>query len=247
MGGAIKKPGVLYSDVKNDIRPFDLVLFAGNDFISKLIKLMEKGFAPPRMPPLIDEHTYSHAGMIVTSDILDHPNVKPEKLYVLESTISGKLGYGVKNVDNESFLGVQLRDFDELMEAYDTPGDTRIAIAKLIINPATDNTPRQKDSLKEKFTGLYNKLQGTYYQINPLNLSAALCKCMRPLAPRSDWMFCSELVAEVYKNFDVLPSTVKPENVLPMDFLGYDSDDVKDGGVPMVVETPIKVTTAKHL
>ena len=42
-------------------------------------------------------------------------------------------------------------------------------------------------------------------------------------------LFCSELGAIIYRDFGILNSSVSPENVVSMDFFGFD----KDGEVVM--------------
>lgn len=237
----IVKDGELYSRVRGNLRPFDLVLFSGNDFVSDTIKYLE--YKQLRKPEADD---FSHVGMIVTDQILNHPLVQPGKVYIWESTMSGKLADGVPNIDGRSFLGVQLRDFDEVIKAYDVPNDTRIAYASLKQNPL--DSPADVDIIKSGFTELFNSLNGTLYDLNCLSLLGALYPCIRPCRNccmcrcNSDWLFCSELVATVYKRFGIFPQRVRPENVVPVDFLpGVDHD-----GTPCVINPPQYITTLRH-
>ena len=57
------------------------------------------------------------------------------------------------------------------------------------------------------------------------------------------WLFCSELVAMIYKKLGLFPPNVEPKNVVPMDFIGYDVDLPAGGGIPVIVEKLIYVRT----
>lgn len=217
------KEGVLYDDVKHLLKPFTPILFKGSDFVSKTICDIERfGNRIAR------SGDFSHVGMIVTSDILDHPKVLPNKIYVWESTMSGRLGSGVKNIYDKSYLGVQLRDFDELVVGYDKPNVTRIAYGELIHNPI-DDMPMAE--LKEKFTQLFTELDGTRYDLNMYSLLSAICpglRCARQkieeVCHTEKWLFCSELVATVYITMGIYPHTVNPKDVVPRDIAFPEAD-----------------------
>jgi hypothetical protein len=248
-----EKEGVPYSHFRSSLKPLDLVLFSGGDFVSGFIKYIEKKSVRKSPPGQI----FSHVGIIVTSDILDHPQVLPGKIYILESTMSGKLGQHVYSIGREGkpFLGVQLRDFDALLPAYDQPNNTAIAIA-----PLQKNISDPK--IKETFTHLFNQVNGIKYDVNFLSLLASAVPRLRVERDMTEkllgtttvdsdkpgWLFCSELVALVYRKLGIFPDTVNPENVLPMDFLGCDSDSLEHGGIPLVVKTPpIYIVSDRHV
>lgn len=86
--------GVSYSDYKQYIEPLDIVLFRGGDLVSNSIRFFEK--------ERLGNGCFSHSGIIVTRDVLFHPNMVPGKLYILESTVTGFLGCGVKNIDGKA-------------------------------------------------------------------------------------------------------------------------------------------------
>jgi len=233
---------IKYSDIRSTLNPFDLVLFSGSDVISSAIKFAEKReLKDMSIYPIQNQiGMFSHVGIIVTSDILDHPNVLPGKKYILESTASGAHGYGVPNIDGKTFIGVQIRDLDILIEAYLKPVDNKISIAKLINNPflGTDSP-----NLKERFTTLYKDINGMPYDFNLIDLGCTIfewCRRYRSLADRivgsGTWLFCSELVAIVYKDFGILPATVDPIDISPMGYLGYTSPSIPV--VPIVVKIP---------
>lgn len=69
--------------------------------------------------------------------------------------------------------------------------------------------------------------ENTRYQLNLFRLLASAIPCLRSariLFPLSKyWMFCSQLIAQLYIDIGVLPNSVKPEDVIPQDFI-YDAD-----------------------
>ena len=115
--------------------------------------------------------------------------------------------------------------------------DTRIAIAHL------------KPEIREKivnvwFTDYFNMINNTRYDANAYSLFASVFKCLRKrrdaierMLGTDDWLFCSELVAHVYKTIGIFPAEVEPKDVLPMDYIGFDSDNV----VPIIVDKPYDI------
>jgi len=252
----IVKPGVLYNSVRNTIRPFDLALFAGSDGISGLIRYLQaRNLSQHKNIDVSDEEQYSHVGMIVTSEILDHPKVKEGEIYIWESTMGGRFGQNLENVDGETFLGVQLRDFDALVPAYDHPNTTSLAVCHLVSNIYDQADQQQRETIKIRFTELFERLDGTLYDLNPVSLASSLfggLRCGRKTVQEATgtdkWLFCSELVATAYKEMGIFPSEINPENVIPMDFIGYDTDVKTEGGVPVVVQLPpIKIVSELHM
>jgi hypothetical protein len=250
MGSAqpIKKRGALYSQCKTVLRPFDLILFSGGDFVSGLIKYTEKK-RMKRVEGTIDPGAFSHVGMVVTSDILDHPNILPGKLYIMESTLSGRLGGGVYDIQGKTMFGVQIRDLDDVFAAYDKPNNTEIAYAML-------KNPIQDPLVKEKFTTIYKKYEGNLYDLDLVDEFATLFAGIRYVRdaidkyldmcfdPAKKWMFCSQLVASVYIDMGILPASIIPEDIVPMDFAGYETTD---GSIPSILHEPIYVISELHI
>lgn len=115
------KEGLIYGDIRHRIQTFDLLLFRGYDPVSDAIAAVERCF--------VGYNEYTHVGIAVRGG--DLPGTHRGALYVWEATMSGPLGDGVMNIDGEAFLGVQLRDLDDVVEAYDAHPDTRLAWAPL--------------------------------------------------------------------------------------------------------------------
>lgn len=244
------KEGYRYAAYAERIKPLDLALFKGGDSVSGLIQFLEKRKLNKTSSAGYDvgPGAFSHVGIIVTSEILDDDRLDPNKLYVWESTMSGSLSDGVCNIEDESFLGVQLRDFDKVLVAYDEDPDSRIAIAHL--GDTTFN--RGSTRLRKRFTNLFTKYDGTRYDANFLSLGSSICPCLRPAREAvenalntEDWLFCSELVATIYKELGLFDKSVNPKNVVPTDFLGYDADSKESGGIPVIVEEPVYVVSER--
>jgi hypothetical protein len=127
-----------YHSIKDKIQPFDLIAFRGGDVISDLISELESR--------QIGVGTWTHVGMIVTADILpyyivDNKQVplQPNHLYIFESTFSYQIAGVVDGtpdvVTGSSKFGVQLRDFEVVLNRYITGEKTKAAWCQLINNP----------------------------------------------------------------------------------------------------------------
>lgn len=230
------KTYVNYRDIRGKLRPLDLIMFKGSDFVSNFIRYLESKSELPEDG--VDISAFSHCGLIITSEILDHPDVYPGKIYIWESTMSGLLGEGVPNVEGKSFFGSQLRDFDLLLPAYLASDNSEVAVCSLNSNPFRDN------NIEDRFKGIFNLYNNRKYNYNIINLLATIIPFFRKirgffqkLFSTRKWLFCSELIAHVYQDLGLFPKTLNPENVTPMDFLGVDSDHE----VPKIVKDPIYI------
>jgi len=221
---SVIKKGKLFTDIKQNIRPFDLIAFRGDEFVSNLISKLEK-----RGKVTARGGTFTHVGMVITDEILDNPLLEHGKLYILESVISGKLGSGVPDIQGKSFLGVQIRDLERVAEAYDQPNGTLVAWIPILENPILkqENIPQ----IKKKFTDLYREIDGILWDSNFWSLLSALypkMRIMRPLFEKifrtQKWLFCSEMVAIIYKHFNILPQIVNPKDVIPADLIFPEED-----------------------
>ena len=250
-GISVPKQGRSYEECKSLLRPFDIILFSGDDFVSDFIKYAERTKMVRIAPTDIDPGAFSHMGMIVTSDILDHPDVLPGKLYIMESTLSGRLGYDIYDVEGKTVFGVQIRDFDEVFNAYDQPNDTRIACSKIKRNPL-DIPPNTVSQLKERFTSVYKKYKGCIYDLDLFDEFGTLFVGIRVVRDTFDkcldasWIFCSQLVAAVYVDMGLLPITTVAKDIVPMDFAGYGLPS-SHSYMPQVTEDPFYMVSAQHL
>jgi hypothetical protein len=238
----IVKPGRLLSEMKPQMRPFDALLFKGSDFVSGAISVFEK-----RGHVNAKGGNFTHAGIIVTDEIFANPLLQPGKLYVLESVIGGKLGCGIKDINGKAFLGVQIRDLDELLLAYDKPNSTSVAWCPLINNPCV---PGNVGNIRERFTQFCNGVYGIMWDANCWSLLSSLYPKLRPMRPMiekalhtENWLFCSELVATIYRNFGVYPQTINPKDVVPAD-IAYPEEDTDR--TPKIVREIIYLTSPIH-
>lgn len=215
---AIEKSGRKYDEIKNNIKPLDLILFCGDDPVSHTIQRLSGRMLGP------EAAKYSHCGVIVSRDVLDIEELVPGKLYIFESTMSGRLTDGVKNIHNRAFLGCQIRPFDEVVEAYDRPPGTSLNWCRLINNPIS-TLPNAKELMKE----CYQEYDGLVYEVNLFQLFAAMIPILRFCRfnfCQNRFMFCSELAANIYKKFGIFAGN--PTNVVPADFAVQDMDNEVD-------------------
>lgn len=237
------KEGYNFNDIKHKIKPLDCILFRGNELVSKVIKKLERSKVNSNYVE------YTHCGIVITRDLLDDYRLDPDKLYIWESTMSGKLQNGVYDIDGKAFLGVQIRKLDEVIEAFDKPNDTAVAWLKLKNNPMKEFSMRGE--IREKFKIIYNEYNGRKYNINLLSLLSTVYVSLRPfrkpinkLFKTKDMIFCSQLVAIVYKELGLLDESVNPRNVLPIHFIPSISQDV---GIPTnLMKFPVRITTDLH-
>jgi hypothetical protein len=239
----IIKEGVLYQDIVPFLRPFDIILLRGYKAFSKLISLLEKRKDYP------DSGEFTHAGIILTSDVIDHPNMKPGRFYLYESvTANGSLDYGVGDIDGNKWKwGVQIRDLEELVTSCDRKTSTTIAYCRLIDNPI-ERMPLLE--IKNKFNDFYLNHINAKYDMNLYSLFASVFPFLRKyrdsienFTNTSDWLFCSELVAMVLKYFNVYPPEVNPKDVLPRDIAFPEADT---DPMPKIISNIIHITTPLH-
>lgn len=255
---------ISYQEIKDKLRPFDLIAFRGGDIISDLITTLEHH--------KVGVGVFSHVGMVVTADILPRYNYKgqefilePNRVYILESTFSYKIKGIMDNcpdvITNKGHLGVQLRSLEEVIPRYITNEKTKVAWCKLINNPfeiigeeQLEITNQRRQILKEKFMDFFNNYHSRLYEIDPESLLAAMFPSLRFIRSFRDnifssiskhlfndnnscpsgWQFCSELVANVYQLINIISHEFNPSDVLPIDFFGYDEDNL-----PALVSPPI--------
>lgn len=200
------------------LESLDLVLFAGDAFSSRLIEAFEA-----KTVPSYQGSYFSHVALVVKSDIL--PTVygkplEPGRAYIYESTMSGLLNDGVKNVAGEAFFGTQVRDLEQVIKAYTgMDPDNKVAFVRL--------RPEWRARVKRGlFQEVFQETIGVRYQMNPVSLCCAGCrfrsrairKIYETLTFSKHWMFCSELVAHVYLKLGLFSDETDPELVLPQDF-----------------------------
>lgn len=236
------KEGVLYSDCQAQIRPFDVIFFKGDALFSAVISALEKH--GNKIP---GSGEFSHVAMVINSDVIDHEKILPGRQYILESVVGGSFAHNVKNIDNKVIYGVQIRDLEEVVEAFDKSNKTIVAWGKIINNPL-DNMPLGE--IKSRLSEFCSTYVGKTYDANPYSLLSAVFPCLRKcrsnvetLCGTSDWYFCSEIIALAFKHFKIYPDYVNEKDVLPRDII-YPEADVDR--MPIVINMLIYITTPIH-
>ena len=263
-----EKPGVLYAEIRDKIKTYDLFLFRGADFVSDTISGIEAITVGTGM--------FTHAGIAVwAKDLPVGSSFRREgdenSLYVLESTASGKLISAPMTIDNKAHLGVQLRNMDEVVPSYDSFPSSRMAWLPLREDVRPLPNPEMLQNILERYVNLF-------YDANCLDLLASAiplfrllrrlfhttcigckhCCCSCRTRHTNKWYFCSELVAQIYIDVGIFPVMLKPENVIPADFLpkNFDGESSetppkmgptvdKDSQVPWVFHKVIRFKSQK--
>lgn len=234
------KSGTFYSQIKNKIKPFDLILFRGSEPISDMIATTEK--------LMLKDGNWTHVGVIVTTDIIPIQNGENGKLYIWESTMAGKSGDNVKNIETDkSFFGVQIRDFEQVVNDYDSSPRSKIGWAKLLNNPIdrkdfeTDESyAKRLFDLKTAINDFHIKTFGSEYNYVITSLLSATCCCgicdtithinnnIFTCWGKCDWCdccvsdnknFCSQLATQIYQICGIIPSNVDPDSVAPVELI----------------------------
>lgn len=223
-----------YLENKSKLSSFDLILFSGGNYVSEFISFLERKHLD--IPENIK--SYCHVGIVIKNDVLNDDRLEDDKIYIWESILSGALSDGIKNIDGKEFFGTQLRELDQVVEVYKKRDDMEVVWCKLVQDI-------DHQLVRDKFTDIFKKYNNIKYDYNPVSLFSSIFsvfRCFRDHFERmiesEDWLFCSELVALVYKELGIFPRNIGIKNVIPMDFLGYDLDKVHNGGIPCVVNIP---------
>ena len=242
---------VPFTEIKSHIRPFDIIAFKGGNLVSSLISTFEEFET--------DHGEFSHVGMVITKDILEcihtkdtYFKLKKNVLYIVESTRSAE--GSIPDIATGNFkFGVQLRELTDVITNYLSHPNSKVAWCKLKDNPIDAKI----HLLKIKFSKIFHSLYGKHYDMSLLALAAAMFPSLRTIRDTKDemctliyekcglkmasgcpseWQFCSEIIAEIYKEFGVWGDECNPKDVLPVDFFGYDTDGLKN-----VIESTIYI------
>ena len=257
----MQKIGVSYYSIRSQLKTGDLIFFRGSDEVSNLISKVEKS--------LCNEGDFTHVGMVIMSDSfpIGHPqrliSARAETVhsgelistqaetdyaiipYVFESTASGPIGDGAYNVDCRSFLGIQLRNLDEVMEKYDNNATSHIGWGKLSKTLAIDC---------DRLLNIFRMYNNTRYDVSIIDLLAAGYPKLRWLRKLrhmlccnyvDKWQFCSELVTNMYIQLGILPDTIIAKNILPVDYIAKEDGKTTFGennGIPILFSAIERIT-----
>lgn len=224
------------------MNPLDLIFFKGDDIVGKFVSIGEN--------IAVGNSEFTHVGIVVTRELLDMPELIPGVSYLLESTVSYDSS-SVNILTGEVTYGVQIRKLTDVISSYRKCSGCRIAWARLMNNPFFEH----RDIIIQNFKKVFDKYRNSLYDFNVLDLIAAAIPCCRKrrdffekvivdgseifhnlgiFQNTHQWVFCSELVAIIYKSLGIFDKGIDPRDVIPMDLLGFDKD-----GLPRVVDTPV--------
>lgn len=233
---------ISYEELYTKAQPGDLLLFRGNDFISKTICMIEM---------LETECSVcSHVGVVVNAETL--PNVKqlkPNKLYILEST--SLIPYISDKIPDERLhsirMGVQIRDLELVINSYNKTQGSCVFWCKLESNP----WETQRDTMIANVTKLVEEVGNRPYDYRLINLLASVFPWMRstrlffdvfvsdvyhvlstihlakdktPKDIEEQTIFCSQLVTMFYQAVGLLCKDIDPADVIPIDYV-YPRDE----------------------
>lgn len=219
-----------YKDLLIKANPFDLILFKGDDIISSTISRVEKN--------LFGNGEWTHVGVLLTKDVLDFKNSKNGKLYIWESTMSGGLsGDNVLDEEtNKGKFGVQIRDFEKVIQSYLKSGNTKIAWCPLKNNPFTKNSNESIDEflnrilkLKKNLTEFYKIHKDSPYDYKILPLLKTIYPCfgkiplLHKLFTSKHKLFCSEMVTLLYQHLNLIDINIDPETIAPVELISHSS------------------------
>lgn len=228
------KKGMKYSDICDKMKPLDMIIFKGSDIVSDTIRYFEK--------VKLGNGEWSHVGIIINTDVM--PSIKngvKGRLYIWESTASGSLAIdsdGAVDIESDKgVFGVQIRDLEHVIETYDSHPKTKIGWCVLKNNPIDKRDDETIDEYNLRFNIITNILDEyhiqeyhRFYDLSIIDLLAGLFPFFRKIRDRKhavlpyakNWLFCSELVANVYVKVGVLDPSIDPQDVVPVDLIGYD-------------------------
>lgn len=250
------KEGVAYSSIRPQLRSFDMIAFRGTSVLSNAISYVEERVNG------VGAGRYSHVGLVVMGDDFPpgtryHTPAGPNNaVYIFESVLggTGPMADGVNDVDGKGFLGVQLRRLDDVVIANDSNPKASLGWCRM----REAARPRPSPDEWQRVFARYN---GIRYDASPLDLCAGAFGCLRPWRQccfgacccKRNWQFCSELVANVYKDLGVLPPDVDAQNVVPSDYFTRPATagvaitfDV-DGEIPVLFHPCIPITVHPYV
>lgn len=223
-----QKEGIDYKLIRPLLKSFDMIAFRGSEIVSDTISEVES-FERGK-----GKGKYTHVGLIILGNLFPQTSnlYNPNAIYIFEATMSGNLNGGVLNVNGQTFLGTQLRDFDKVVESVSNNKKAYMAWCKLKHDHCPSITPDQ-------WMNIFNKYDGARFDVNCIDLLASAIKCFRFLRKlccckhKKPWMFCSELVTNIYQDLNIISNDIDARNVIPCDFVYHTNN------IPAILEDPI--------
>lgn len=221
--------GLTIGPLSANIQPLDIILFRGNqDIVSDGIRDAE-GIVQ-------GNNEWSHVGIVISKrwcPAINLPdNIDQDRLLLWESNVSSSCAIITKDptLDIETghgFLGVQIRDLASVI-TYNKKLGVIIGHGQLLHNPIKQLNDEcivtyesRSRSLKRVLSLLHDKYIHRCYQLNCCRLAEAIFPCIQRLmckcCPGKHFMYCSELVAEIYKHLDILSNVYDAKAVSPVE------------------------------
>ena len=222
-------------------RLFQLVLFNGQTHFSRLIQYCQKRQLKhiAQTINLRDGYIFSHAAILLKGSRMPSFKkfVSPDRFYLFESTAGGP-----SDIQAKSIFGVQVRDFEKVLQSL--PATEKVAIVdfKILDNVEMDDVVLQQ--LINSIDAFILSSIGISYPISILKFLGAFFSKLRIDVGRTNLIhfpfpktyFCSQLVSDFLKHLGMIPLSTESRSVLPMDFLGHDYDAIHRGGLPPICD-----------
>lgn len=250
-----------WEKLKTQIKPLDFVGFHGRG-ISKVVKVFEYliegnadithcGIVVTRK--LFPKLKQLRKGRLYVLESTLSKYVGPLNPETTPDVVSGK-----------GKFGVQIRDLELLVKAYSVAG-AFVGWAGLTGDPWSNRKKRSKfiKDFRELPHVIGKSYELNFFELAGSLLfpkkARDITKSLKKMAKDIDveltegyqipalrnfrlsgyktdqWFFCSELIAYIYLNLDLIPEDVDPTNIVPVNFLGHGEDGLINLLKPMVV------------
>lgn len=251
------------------VRPLDLLVFRGTEVFSKAIRVLETAVTGSGEISHVELCiTREWCPSIGPLKVSSRGAVDGDRtLLSWGSTASGPLNDGVMNAETgKSKFGVQVRVLYDLVANYLKAPGGNVGVCRLHDNPTNQRPGEPLVDYTARKVGLIATLQKAYADYNGATYNANMLALLSALFPQlrcvnnasapllasflnsNKWLFCSEFVATVYIDIGVITDatdgvedgkTLNPSNVIPVDFIGFDTDS--DGIRRSICDKPVWV------
>lgn len=201
-----------FSEVKNTWKTGDIILFCGNGWFSSIIQCFTRT-------------EYSHIGMIIRGKSIpgiiskiDEDYKDPDDLYLFHSN-KGPISDIPDIISGLIKDGVQLNSLNDILECYNGSYYYRS-----LIRPEKTrqiNTERLELIIDQNKKKSY---ENDYIEMMKASVDGCGCCCQNSRAPA--YLFCSELVALIYKKLGIVSSTTIENEYIPNDFSIVSQSDI---------------------
>lgn len=184
---------VKYSDIRDSLNTFDLILFSGRGFVSSVIKVCSRS-------------KFSHVGVVIKKEDIRFRDAefRDGGVILFESTI---LGNNRDIFFNEHKRGVQFVYFSDKIKNY--KGNVYIRQIKI--------KEEDKEGMILKLNEFALEVENREYERSKLELLFS-CIPFLKLHENLNTLFCSELVAELYQRIGLLPDYIQSNSYTPNSF-----------------------------